>query len=74
MGYVSPKQAGWRLILLTLPFLAFGLWWAIAPPVTDALGPAAGVARALGVALALLGVGAIAFGIFLIDRGDQRVL
>ncbi len=71
---MSPKQAGWRLILLTLPFLAFGLWWAISPPVTDALGPAAGIARSLGVALALLSVGAVAFGVFLIRRGSQKVL
>lgn len=66
--------AGRRLILLAVPFTAFGLWWALAPPVTDALGAEAATAEALGWMLAALGFAAIAFGTYLIYRGDERIV
>lgn len=72
---MKPEEAGRRLILLTLPFLAFGLLWAIKPPIDDQLGEGVlAVTQALGVALAFLGVAAIALGVWLIRRGDERIL
>lgn len=66
--------AGRRLIVLALPFTAFGLLWALAPPVSEALGSAASTARALGWMLAGLGAAAIAFGGYLWYRGDERIV
>lgn len=66
--------AGRRLVLLALPFTAFGLLWALAPPVADALGPHASTARHLGWALAGLGAASIAFGGYLLHRGDERIV
>lgn len=72
---MKPAEAGKRLILLALPFLGFGLLWAIAPPIGDQL-PAGvlEVTKALGVALAFLALGAIVLGIWLIRREDERIL
>lgn len=66
--------AGRRLILLALPFTAFGLLWALSPPVSGTLGADAGTARALGWMLAGLGAAAIAFGGYLLYRGDERIV
>lgn len=66
--------AGRRLIALALPFTAFGLLWALAPPVSGALGDEAATARALGWSLAGLGTAAIAFGGYLLYRGDERIV
>lgn len=67
-------QAGRRLILLALPFAAFGLLWGLAPPVRDALGPHADTARGLGWILAAVGGVAIALGAYLLWRGDERIV
>lgn len=68
-------EAGRRLILLSLPFLGFGLLWAIRPPIGDALPEEIlAVTQALGVALAFLGLAAIGLGIWLIRRDDERIL
>lgn len=66
--------AGRRLILLALPFTGFGLLWALAPPVADALGSHAATARTLGWMLAGLGIAAIVFGLYLLHRGDERIV
>lgn len=66
--------AGRRLVFLALPFTAFGLLWALAPPVSDALGPEAATARGLGWMLAGLGGLAMAFGGYLLYRGDERIV
>lgn len=66
--------AGRRLVLLALPFTAFGLLWALAPPVSDALGPHRATAEALGWMLAGLGAAAIGFGGYLIHRGEERIV
>lgn len=66
--------AGRRLIFLALPFTAFGLLWALAPPVSEALGAHAGTAQVLGWMLAGLGALAIGFGLFLIRKGDERIV
>lgn len=66
--------AGRRLVFLALPFTAFGLLWALAPPVSEALGPHAGTAQALGWMLAGLGTAAIAFGLYLIRKGEERIV
>lgn len=72
---MKPAAAGRRLILLSLPFLAFGLLWALDPPIGDALGDdLLALTQALGAALAFLGLGAILLGIWLIRRGDERIL
>lgn len=71
---VTPKQASRRLILLSLPFLAFGLLMAVAPPFRETLGQAAGVVQALGVALVLLALGAILLGVYLARQRDERRL
>ncbi|PSG96467.1 hypothetical protein BRD56_10720 [Thermoplasmatales archaeon SW_10_69_26] len=66
--------AGRRLIFLALPFTAFGLLWALAPPVADALGSQASTARNLGWLLTGLGASSIAFGAYLLHRGDERIV
>lgn len=66
--------AGRRLILLAIPFTAFGLLWALAPPVAKALGPHADTARALGWLLAALGAASIGFGVYLLHRGEERIV
>lgn len=66
--------AGRRLVLLALPFTAFGLLWALAPPVAERLGPSAATARNLGWLLAGLGGASIAFGAYLLHRGDERIV
>lgn len=66
--------AGRRLVFLALPFTAFGLLWALSPPVSHALGPEADTARALGWMLAGLGGLAITFGGYLLYRGDERIV
>lgn len=66
--------AGRRLIFLALPFTAFGLLWALAPPITDALGDHASTARGLGWMLTGLGLASIAFGVYLLHRGDERIV
>lgn len=72
---MKPDEAGRRLILLALPFLAFGLFWALAPPIEGLLGPdVVALTQALGVALALLAFGAIGLGAWLIRSDDERVL
>lgn len=74
-GTVTPKQAGIRLILLALPFLAFGLLWALRPPLRGTLGEEiTGLTQALGVAMAFLAVGAIALGVYLVRRPKEKVL
>lgn len=71
---VQPAEAGRRLILLALPFLAFGLLWAIDPPVGVLTGDVRALTQALGAALAFLGLGAITVGVWLIRREDERIL
>lgn len=72
---MKPTTAGRRLILLSLPFLGFGLLWALWPPIADRLDPdVLALLRTLGVAMALLGMGAMALGVWLIRKGDERVL
>lgn len=67
-------DAGRRLIYLSLPFTAFGLLWLLAPPITEPLGAHEATARALGGLLAGLGLAAIGFGIYLIRRGEDRIV
>lgn len=66
--------AGRRLVLLSIPFTAFGFLLALAPPVTQPLGPAAGTVRRLGWLLAGLGSAAIAFGGYLLWKGDEKIV
>jgi MFS family permease len=71
---VRGTTAGRRLIVLSLPFTAFGLLWALDPPVSGALGDRAGTAQALGWGLAGLGTAAIIFGAYLLYRGDEKIV
>lgn len=72
---VKPSTAGRRLILLALPFLGFGLLWAAWPPLEGRLSAdAMALARTLGVAMTLLSLGAITVGVWLIRRGEERIL
>lgn len=73
-GPVTPRQAGLRLILLSLPFLALGLLWALAPPLGPDQGELAGIMQTLGVVLTLFGIGAVGLGLFLIRRGEREIL
>lgn len=66
--------AGRRLIYLSLPFAAFGLLWALAPPTGD-VGPVpASTVRTLGWILTTLSLAATAFGGYLLWRGDRRIV
>lgn len=67
-------EAGRRLILLALPFTAFGLLWALAPPISGDLLPAEATLRQAGWLLGGLGLAAIALGGYLIWRGDERIV
>lgn len=71
---VKPAEAGRRLILLSLPFLGFGLLWALNPPVGSLGDDVLAVTQALGVALAFLGLAAITLGVWLIRRDDEKIL
>lgn len=71
---MKPDEAGRRLILLSLPFLAFGLLWAIEPPIDVFTGDVLALTQALGAALAFLSIGAISLGVWLIRRGDEKIL
>lgn len=72
---MRPRTAGWRLILLALPFLAFGLLWALRPPLEDRLSPDALILlRTLGVAMALLSMASIGVGSYLVRQDDERIL
>jgi hypothetical protein len=71
---VTPRSAGIRLILLSLPFLAFGLLWALRPPMEGALGDATSVLRGLGVAMAVVGAAAVVGGAVLVGRGEGKTL
>lgn len=72
---MKPSTAGRRLVFLALPFLAFGLLWAAWPPLEGRIPEdAMALARTLGVALTLLSLGALAVGVWLIRRGDERIL
>lgn len=71
---MNPRQAGLRLILFTLPFLALGLLLGLAPPAEEALGEATVVVQVLGIALALLAVASLGLGVFLMSRGREKVL
>lgn len=72
---MKPRTAGTRVILLSIPFLGFGLLWALWPPLEDRIGEDVLVLlRTLGVAMALVGFAAIGLGIWLILREDQRIL
>lgn len=72
---VKPSTAGRRLILMALPFLGFGLLWAAWPPLEGRLSEdAMALARTLGVAMTLLSLGALAVGVWLVHRGDERIL
>lgn len=74
-GRVKPSTAGRRLVFLALPFLAFGLLWAAWPPLAGRIPEdALALARTLGVAMALVSGAAVATGVWLIRRGDERIL
>lgn len=72
---MKADEAGRRLILLALPFAAFGLLWILAPPLEERLGAQLLTAmRALGWALTGLSVAAIGFGVWLVSQKGERIL
>ncbi len=72
---MKPSTAGRRLIFLSLPFLGFGVLWAAWPPMADRLGEdVLALLRTLGVAMTLIGLGALGVGAWLIRQGDGRAL
>lgn len=62
------------MIYLAIPFTAFGLLWALAPPITAPLEDHVSTVRVLGWSLAALGIAAIGFGVYLIHKGEERIV
>ncbi len=62
-------------MLLSIPFLVFGLLWAIHPPLQDRIDRDILVLlQTLGVAMALLSMAAIGLGVYLIRKDRERIL